>query len=59
MTSVEPPPTRTLLDDGDGQLGANVVLTVSFEENRTSREPLYFPITTASVHFNQICADSW
>ena len=30
------------------------VRTVSFAENRTSREPLYFPMTTASVLLNQI-----
>ena len=30
--------------------------TVSFAENRTPRDPLHFPMTTASVLFNQICA---
>ena len=34
------------------------VRTVSFEENRTSRGTLYFPMITASVILNQICADS-
>ena len=33
------------------------VRTVLFAENRTSRDPLCFPITTASVLLNQICAD--
>ena len=47
---------RTSLDDEDGQLGAKVQ-TVSFAENCTSREPLYFPMTIASVLLNQICAD--
>ena len=32
------------------------VRTVSFAENRTSRDPLCFPMTMASVLFNQICA---
>src|SRR5258706_3895555 len=57
-TSVELPPTRTLLDGRDGQLGAKVRM-VLFAENRTSREPLYFPMATASVLLNQICADGW
>ena len=56
-TSVELPPTPTL-DDGDGQLGANV-RTVSFAANSTSRVQLYFPMTTASILLNQICTDSW
>ena len=30
--------------------------TASFEENRNSREPLCFPMTTASVLLYQICA---
>ena len=32
------------------------VQTVSFAENRTSRVPLCFPMATASVLVNQICA---
>ncbi len=48
--------TRILLDDEDGQLGAKV-RTVSFAEKRNSRDPLCFPMTTASVLLNQICAD--
>ena len=32
------------------------VRTVSFAENRTSRIPPYFPMTTVSVPLNQICA---
>ena len=32
------------------------VRTVSFEENCTVIYPPYFPMTTASVLFNQICA---
>ena len=54
--SVEPPPTRTLLDGREWAVRAKV-RTVSFEENRTSRETLYFPMETASVLLNQICAD--
>ena len=34
------------------------VRTVSFVENRTTREQLYFPMTTPSVALNQICAGS-
>ena len=32
------------------------VRTVLFAENRTSRVPLCFPMTTASVLLNQTCA---
>ena len=42
----------------DGRLGEKV-RTELFAENRTSREPLYFPMTTASVLLNQLCADWW
>ena len=37
--------------------GMAKVRTVSFTENRTSRDPLCFPITTDSVLLNQICAE--
>ncbi len=57
-TSVELPPRRSLLTDGDGQWGAKVRM-VSFAENRTSRELLRFPMATASVLLDQICADGW
>ena len=56
--SVEPPPKWTLLDDGDGQLGA-MVRTVLFAENRTSREPLCFPMTTASVLIIRSVRTDW
>ena len=54
-TSAELPPARTLLITGMG--GGVMVRTVSFAENRTSREPLCLPMTTDSVLLNQICAD--
>src|SRR5882757_7905112 len=34
------------------------IRTVSLAEKRNSREPPYFPMTTASVLLNQICTDS-
>ena len=37
-------------------VGANI-RTVLFAENRTARYPLCFPMTTASILPNQICAD--
>ena len=55
-TSVELPPMRTFL--ADGGWGVAKVRTVAFAENRNSREPLYFPMTMASVLLYQICADS-
>ena len=45
-----------LLDEWDGQLREKE-RTVSFAENRTSREPLCFPIITSSVLLNQIVAE--
>src|SRR5258706_9142601 len=33
------------------------IRTVEFDENRNSRDPLYFPMTTAPALVNQICAD--
>ncbi len=54
--SIELPPMQTILDDGDEQLGAKVPMAL-FAEKHASREPLYFPMTTASVLLNQICAD--
>ena len=37
--------------------GMAKVRTVTFAENRNSRDPLYFPITIVSVLLYQICAD--
>ena len=54
--SVVLPPTPTLLDDGGWVVGAEV-RTVSFAENRTSRDPRCFPMETVAVPLNQLCAD--
>ena len=37
--------------------GVAKIRTVSLAEKRNSRDPLCFPMTTASVLLNQICAD--
>ena len=56
--SVELPPTRTLISRRQRWAVGAKIRTVLFAENRTSRDPLCFPITTGSVLLNQICADS-